>query len=503
LERSRIVVQRGLGLVYLIAFVVAWRQFRPLLGERGLTPVPRFLSRVSMRQAPSLFQLRYSDRLAMVVAAVGTVASVAVVSGVVERAPLWASMAVWALLWVLYLSIVNVGQRFYGFGWETLLLEAGFLAIFLGSSEVAPPVVTLWLFRWLLFRVEFGAGLIKLRGDRCWRDLTCLYYHHETQPLPNPLSWYAHHLPKVLHRVEVAANHVAQLVAPVLLLAPQPVAGGAAAFMIVTQCWLLLTGNFSWLNLLTIVIAAAALPDPFLEPLLPGSVVPGATAGEAPLWWMAVVVAVAALVVVLSYRPARNLLSRRQRMNSSFDPLRLVNTYGAFGHITKVRYELVVEGTDEERLGDRTVWREYGFKAKPGDPQRRPPQVAPYHLRLDWLMWFAAMSPPGAHPWVRTLAARLLENDRPTLRLLRHNPFPDHPPTFVRIRRYRYRFTSREDRRRTGRWWDRTLLDTYLPPVRVRPAADRPLDATPDGSRPARRSGAGATGTGVRPRAGG
>ena len=168
-------------------------------------------------------------------------------------------MAVWLVLWALYLSVVNVGQTFYGFGWETLLLEAGFLAVFLGPAAQAPPTLVLWLYRWLLFRVEFGAGLIKLRGDRCWRDLTCLDYHHETQPLPGPLSWFFHHLPARLHRVEVLANHATQLVVPFGLFAPQPVAGAAALVIVVTQAWLLVSGNFSWLNLITIVLATSAL----------------------------------------------------------------------------------------------------------------------------------------------------------------------------------------------------------------------------------------------------
>src|SRR5207248_8444897 len=135
-------------------------------------------------------------------------------AGLPEAGPFWVPMLAWFVMWVLYLSIVNVGQVFYGFGWETLLCEAGFLAIFLGPSHTVPPTLVLLAFRWLVFRVEFGAGLIKLRGDPCWRDLTCLDYHHETQPLPNPLSWYFHHLPKSVHRLEVVGNHVAQLVAP-------------------------------------------------------------------------------------------------------------------------------------------------------------------------------------------------------------------------------------------------------------------------------------------------
>ena len=176
-----------------------------------------------------------------------------------DLVPLWAAMLMWLVLWLLYLSIVNVGQTWYGFGWESLLLEAGFLAIFLGNDETAPPLLVLLLARWLLFRVEFGAGLIKLRGDPCWRDLTCLYYHHETQPMPGPLSWFFHHLPKPLHRVEVAGNHFAQLVVPFALFAPQPVASVAAAIVIVTQLWLVLSGNFAWLNWVTIILAFSAI----------------------------------------------------------------------------------------------------------------------------------------------------------------------------------------------------------------------------------------------------
>ncbi|MFD0384820.1 lipase maturation factor family protein [Streptomyces stramineus] len=180
-------------------------------------------------------------------------------AGAADAVPLWASVVLWAALWVMYLSIVNVGQTWYGFGWESLLLEAGFLAVFLGNARTDPPVLVLWLMRWLLFRVEFGAGLIKMRGDTCWRDLTCLYYHHETQPMPGPLSRLFHRLPRPVHRVEVAANHVAQLVVPVLLFTPQPVASVAAAVVICTQLWLVASGNFAWLNWLTIVLAFSAV----------------------------------------------------------------------------------------------------------------------------------------------------------------------------------------------------------------------------------------------------
>ncbi|HZA82321.1 MAG TPA: lipase maturation factor family protein [Actinomycetes bacterium] len=462
---SRLLLQRGLAAIYLVAFLVTANQFRPLLGERGLQPAPRFLAAVPFARAPSLFHLHYSDRFLTLVAWVGVALAGVALLGLPEQGPAWVSMAVWLAMWALYLSIVNVGQTFYGFGWETLLLEAGFLAVFLGPAGTAPPTLVLWLYRWLLFRVELGAGLIKLRGDRCWRDLTCLDYHHETQPLPGPLSWYFHHLPRPLHRVEVLANHAAQLAVPFGLFAPQPVARVAGLVIIATQAWLLVSGNFSWLNLITIVLATAALDDTLLRAVLPVDP-PGRLADPAG-WQQAAVAALVLLVAVLSVRPARNLVGRRQLMNASFDPLRLVNTYGAFGAITRVRREVVLEGTGDPAPGPDSVWREYRFKAKPGDPRRRPPQVAPYHLRLDWLLWFAAMSPPSAHPWMARLVTRLLEGDRATLKLLGPNPFPDHPPRLVRARLYRYRFTTPAERRRTGAWWARDPVGEYLPPLRL------------------------------------
>jgi hypothetical protein len=318
-------------------------------------------------------------------------------------------------------------------------------------------VLVLWLLRWLLFRLEFGAGLIKMRGDPCWRDLTCLDFHHETQPMPNPLSWWFHRLPKPLHRVETAANHVAQLIVPWFLFAPEPLSTVAALVVVVTQSWLMLSGNFSWLNFLTIALALSAVDGSLLEDVLPFD--PPAF-GDGPLWHDALVVAVTVLVLVLSYRPVRNMLSRRQLMNASFDTLHLVNTYGAFGSITKVRRELVVEGS-----ADGEEWRAYEFKGKPGDPTRRPRQFAPYHLRLDWLMWFAALSPAYAESWLVPLVLKLLEGDRATLRLLARNPFPGEPPALVRVRVFRYRFTTRRERRATGAWWDRTLAGELLPPV--------------------------------------
>jgi hypothetical protein len=332
---ARQVLQRGVAAIYLIAFIAAARQFRPLIGAHGMLPVPKFVARQSFRIAPSLFHLHYSDRLFDFVCWFGAALSAVIVAGGADRVPLWAAMLMWLVLWVLYLSIVNVGQQWYGFGWESLLLEAGFVAIFLGNDETAPPLLAILTARWLVFRVEFGAGLIKLRGDPCWRDLTCLYYHHETQPMPGPLSWFFHHLPKPLHRVEVAGNHFAQLVAPFALFAPQPVASLAAAVVIVTQLWLVVSGNFAWLNWVTIVLAVSAVDNTSAASVLP---VPDPPPLQGPpAWFAGLVITFTALTVVLSYWPVRNLISARQRMNMAFNPYHLINTYGAFGSIGRIR----------------------------------------------------------------------------------------------------------------------------------------------------------------------
>lgn len=460
---GRLIFQRGLALTYLVAFAVAGAQFRGLLGANGLTPIPAYVRRVPFRAAPSVFHLHYSDRFFAALSWAGVLLAAALADGAADTVPLWASMSLWALLWAAYLSIVNVGQVWYGFGWESLLLEAGFLAVFLGNARTAPPVLVLWLLRWLLFRLEFGAGLIKLRTDRCWRDLTCLYYHHETQPMPNPLSRSFHRLPRPLHRVEVAANHLTQLVVPFGLFAPQPYATAAAAAVIVTQLWLILSGNFAWLNWLTALLATPAVDWRALARPLGLTIGPGPT-GE-PRWHAVLVVAVTVLVVALSRWPVRNMISRRQRMNVSFNVFHLVNTYGAFGSVGRRRYEVIVEGTDDPAPGPATEWKEYEFKGKPGDVHRRPPQVAPYHLRLDWMMWFAGLSAAYAEPWFPRLVVKLLENDRATLRLLRHNPFSDAPPAFVRARLFHYRFTDRDEHRRTGAWWHREPITEYCPPI--------------------------------------
>ncbi len=461
---TRMLFQRGLALVYAIAFVTAIAQFRPLLSERGLEPAPVFMRVVPWANSPSLFYLWPKDAAFAGAAWFGLALSVAALAGITERFGLAVSLGTWLTLWALHLSFVNVGQTFYGFGWEILLLEAGFLAVFLGDARAVPSAIPMWLLRWLEFRVMFGAGLIKLRGDACWRDLSCLDYHYETQPMPNPLSWYFHHLPRAVLHGGVAFNHFVELILPFGLFLPQPFASVAGAIIIVFQATLMLSGNLSYLNLLTMVVAIPALDGRLLASWVGAANV---HVGDVHGWFGYAQIGLAAVVGLLSIQPALNLVSSRQIMNTSFDPLHLVNTYGAFGSISRTRYEVVVEGTSEAAPVSDAQWKEYEFKGKPGDPMRTPPQIAPYHLRLDWLMWFAAMGDASQYPWFGPFVDRLLQNDAPTLGLLRGNPFPKAPPRWVRARLFRYRFTTADEKRRTGAVWVREYAAPWYPPTQL------------------------------------
>jgi len=240
---------------------------------------------------------------------------------------------------------------------------------------------------------------------------------------------------------------------------PQPFASICALVIVATQVWLMLSGNFSWLNLLTVVVASSAVNGTLLHDVVP---LKTPLQAGAPIWFSASVVALTTLVVALSYWPVRNMFSGRQRMNAIFNPLHLVNTYGAFGHVTRVRHEVVLEGTADSRPGPHTQWQEYEFKGKPGDPARRPRQVAPYHLRLDWLMWFAGISRSYSQQWLGPLMVKLLQNDEPTVKLLHSSPFTESPPAFVRARLYRYRFTTPKEHRETRCWWVREPVGEFL-----------------------------------------
>ena len=463
---TRLIYQRGLALILLIAFLNAAFEFKPLLGEHGLLPAPLFMKAIPFAASPSLFYLFPTDTAFTIAAWLGVLLACAALAGLADRYGTWLSMLVWATMWVLYLSFVNIGQDFYAFGWESITLEACFYAIFLGSRRAAPQTIGIWLVRWLLFRAMFGAGLIKMRGDPCWRNLTCLSYHYETQPMPGPLSWYFHWAPVWIHQSGVLFNHFSELLLPFAYFLPQPFSAIAGAITIVFQGLIFAGGNLAWLNVLTMVLAFSTFDDRILERVL--DMLPRA-AGRPALAHRLATIGVGVLVAVLSIQPLRNMLSPAQVMNTDYNRFHLVGSYGAFGSVTRLRYQVVVEGTDDAAPTAATVWREYEFKGQPGALGRMPPQIAPYHLRLDWLMWFAAMSDYDQQPWFEPFMTKLLEGDREVLALLETNPFPTHPPRYVRALLYVYHFTTPAERVRSGTWWKRDLLGTYFPPSSLRP----------------------------------
>lgn len=466
---TRYVLLRAIGFVYLVAFLVTANQAIPLIGTDGILPAELYLGRLegTMWSHPTLFWFTQSDWLMALLAWCGVALSAVVVIG-------RTNMVLMGLLWFLYLSFVNVGQIFYGYGWETMLLEIGFLAIFLCpvltpspfSARTPPPEPVIWLLRWVVFRVMFGAGLIKLRGDPCWDDLTCMMYHYETQPIPSPLSWYLHQMPDWFHKAGVLWNHVVELVVPWFIFGPRRVRHVAGVLLVVFQAMLIASGNLSFLNWLTIAACIACFDDSALQRFVPDSWKKHLDAlSERANQWMprrVVTWALVLLVAGLSFNPVVNMVSPNQVMNQSFTNYHLVNTYGAFGGVTRTRYEIVVQGTRDESPDEETEWKSYRFPCKPGPVDRAPCLITPYHYRLDWQIWFAAMSRAREHPWFLGFVYRLLEGHRGLGGLLAKNPFPKKPPTHIRALRYKYEFTESDT---SENWWKRGEVETYLPPV--------------------------------------
>lgn len=460
---ARLFFERSLALIYCVGFIVALNQFPALVGEKGLLPAYNFLTRTNNKNYPSLFHFHYTDRFLKLICWVGIILSGALVLGLSGHLHPLLHLLLWLCLYYFYLSITNVGQVFYGFGWESMLCEAGFFMAFMGPEWMKPSWIPILMLRWMLFRTEMGAGLIKLRGDKCWKELTALYFHHETQPMPNPLSRFFHYLPKICLRGGVMFSHFVQVIVPIGLFFPQPISGGAAVLIIFHQMLLIFGGNYSWLNWLTVVLAFLALPGPYPA---------GMYLAERPMWFDIILFCLAIFTLYLSYRPFLNLFSKHQRMNYCWNRYHLVGAYGAFGSVTKRRYEIVIEGTSDGR-----EWQEYEFKAKPGRLNKRPSQMAPYHLRLDWMMWFLPFSVfvdeernlvyvREQEEWFLRLIQKLLKNNPHLLKLIKHNPFPDLPPVAIRARFYLYQFTSRNEFKASGNYWRRCLLGEYLPELR-------------------------------------
>lgn len=478
---TRFMILRLLGVIYAVAFLVLINEIVPLIGSDGLLPVNIYLKQVAnvlgstgagFERLPSIFWFGHSDSALLTWAWIGFVLSLIVVAG-------YANAPLLTILWFLYMSFVHVGQEWYGYGWEIQLTETGFLAIFLCPlldmrpfPKRAPPFPIIVLFRWLTFRIMLGSGLIKIRGDEIWRNGTALYQHFETQPIPGPLSRWFHFLPHSILKAGVWFNFLAELVAPWFAFWPRLARHIAGSVIILFQLGIILSGNLSFLNWLTILPALACFDDGFWGRLLPRALVNKATIADKnavpsrPMLTTAWVVT--AIVALLSIRPALNMLSSRQIMNTSFDPLEIVNTYGAFGTVGQERLNVIFEGTMDDNPGDSVGWKPYIYKGLPVALDKMPPQIAPYQLHLDWQMWFASMESPDEYPWTFNLVWKLLHNDPNMISLFAGNPFPGKPPRYIRAVLYRYSFARPGNPK--GLWWNRERLQFWLPAMSVNDA---------------------------------
>jgi hypothetical protein len=472
-ELTRFAVLRLLGFVYFVAFGSLALQVLPLYGEHGLAPIaidlPSLREQVGANaywRFPTLFWFGASDGALLAGAVGGTLLSFAVLAGVTNGGVLLA-------MWILYGSYVHGTRYFYWYGWEMQLLETGLLAVFMCPwRSVRPlpaervPVVTIWLLKWIVFRVMIGSALIKLRGDPCWRDLTCLDYHFETQPNPNPLSPFFHFAPHAVHAAGVVFTHFVELVVPWFAFGTRRIRHAAGVLLVLLQVTLIASGNLSFLNWLTIVAALACFDDTAYAFVLRRT---PRTATRPPSRPMRIAAAVYGVIVaILSVPVVLNLLSSEQEMNASFEPFDLVNTYGAFGSVDRTRNELILEGSSADRPPGDDGWREYELPCMPGDVKRRPCFVTPYQHRLDWQMWFvgngvAQGGAVEADPWFVHFLWQLLSGEPAAKHLLAVDPFPNAPPRWIRGVLYRYQFAPLGNR--DGAWWTRRRLRVVLRPI--------------------------------------
>lgn len=450
---------RLLGLVYLAAFGSLWPQITGLIGSNGIVPAVQLMASLHQQgaglffDAPTLFWFGISDSALVACCIAGCVASVVLALGFYVRIAA-------AVSWVLYLSLTTVGQPFTGFQWDALLLESGFLALFAGTPWLG------WAYRFLLFRLMFESGLVKLTsGDPNWRDFHALRFHFMTQPLPNPLAYYAYRLPAWMLDSMTFAALAIELVAPFLLFGPRRVRHVGAGLLMLLQLSILLTGNYAFFNFLTLALCLWAFDDrtfASLQQWLRRTVTPIALQ---PL--RTVLGVILALIILIGAIQVIDVATPRagrpwSRPFAALAPWEIVNPYGLFAIMTTTRPEIVIEGSD-----DAQHWREYTFPYKPGPTHRGLPFVAPYQPRLDWQMWFAALGDYRQNVWVGGLMYRLLTGSPAVTKLLEPPPFP-HPPRYLRALLYDYRFTTPAERSRTGAVWERTLRGVWFGPVSLR-----------------------------------
>jgi predicted DCC family thiol-disulfide oxidoreductase YuxK len=457
---------RVLGAIYVAAFASLGVQILGLIGQTGILPVGEYLAAAhrhfgnsAYRLLPCLFWLNSSDFVLLA----GTVAGAGL--GLLVIVNRWTRPALMGLF-ALYLSYVHAGQDFMSFQWDTLLLEVGFLAIFLtGGSRIV-----VWLYRWLVFRYLFLAGAVKLlSGDPTWQDLTALEYHFWTQPLPTPLAWYAAQLPRWALNGGTAATLTVELGIVFLIFLPRRLRAAAAYGVLLLQVLIALTGNYNFFNLLTMLLCVFLFDDAQLSGVIPRPWDLRAQRRAPNPKRRATLIAAALALIVLPVGVNRigQTLWRADlpvvgALTRAVSPWFIVNPYGLFAVMTTTRPEIVIEGS-----ADGTVWREYVFRYKPGPLSRPARWNIPHQPRLDWQMWFAALGSVRENPWIIGLMWRLLEGSPSVLALLESNPFAQRPPKYVRAQLYDYRFTDRRTRALTHQWWVRRPEGLYFPQVSI------------------------------------
>ena len=471
--RASAVFVRLLALCYLAAFVSLWLQVDGLVGPRGILPADHYLDWVRSQLGPSRFWwvptlawISAGPAMLHLLCAGGAAAALLVFAGFAPTLGL-------AAAWAFYLSLTSISQTFLSYQWDALLLETGLLAIFLFPpawrlrfSSAAPPSRTaLLLLRWLLFRLMFSSGIVKLgSGDPSWHSLTALRVHYETQPLPTPIAWFLHQLPAGFHTASCVFLFAVELLVPFLVFAPRRAKHLAFVLLVTLQVLIAVSGNYAFFNWLAVALCFLLLDDAVLSPRRQ----PAPAEGSRRRWPVGVLAPVASVLLLASVlqlvltvrRSAEGLPRPAMRLLELISPLSSVNRYGLFAVMTTRRPEIVVEGS-----ADGETWRPYEFRFKPGDVSRGPRFVAPHQPRVDWQMWFAALESCRGNPWLVNLLARLLQGEPAVLRLLASNPFPDGPPRYVRTLLYDYRFTDWKTRRATGAWWTRRLQGPYCPVV--------------------------------------
>jgi lipase maturation factor 1 len=468
---------RLLGLVYLIAFGSFWSQVDGLIGRNGILPVAPWLEELhnrfgteAYRLLPTLCWLNTSDSFLHILCAAGVTLSLLLI---VQVAPLFCLV----LLWGLYLSLSVAGQVFMNFQWDYLLLEAGFLSIFLAPFHLLPSrryqcPLSPWahfLLLWLLFRLMFMSGVVKLTsGDDSWWNLTALRYHYETQPLPTPAAWWANQLPPWFQACSTIVMFCVELGTPFLLFCPRRVRLTGVAAIVTLQTLIALTGNYCFFNLLTVGLCLLAVDDAVWPRISRKARPVREIRGVAWPTWILVPVAVIVLglsgpLIWNAFFPEADWPQILGVTYSYLEPFRSLNGYGLFRVMTKTRPEIIVEGSE-----DGVTWQPYAFKYKVGDPQRAPPIVAPHQPRLDWQMWFAALDDVRGEQWFINFLTRILQGSPQVLRLLETNPFPDSPPRYVRARLFEYHFTNELEKKQTGAWWKREEEGLYCPAISLR-----------------------------------